>query len=179
MWAAEEVAPSLEKLDPYSSENIRAPQDFAEGRSMGDIPDVYIKEAMAFHSKCMNSHQKRAYYDCRCLAVQYLDERVKRGPDADSQEIVMSIGSGCEDGTGATGQMYTECITNGAMVPPETDMDTYCECLASTYGQLYETSKLAMNSRTYVRLKTQAKVMCTNPELARKYYPALPKSYAK
>ncbi|MCB1563460.1 MAG: hypothetical protein KDJ75_07795 [Alphaproteobacteria bacterium] len=156
----------------FAQETPEAQKD----RPLKDIPDVYIKEALAFHERCMQDTQKRMYFDCRCLAGQYLEKRMERGLDASPQSIALAVGPGCEDGTGAAGETYRQCVTNGAMIPPDMDLGKYCECFASTYGKLYEGYRPHMNSATFVRLQAQAKLTCTDPDMAKKYYPPVPKN---
>lgn len=151
-----------------------AQDDAAPAAGFADIPDEYIAEAVAFNERCEADIDMRMYKDCDCLASKYLDERIKRGPQAGVASIAMFIEEACPDATEAAGIKYQTCMSSGPMMPPKIPLEEFCQCYANTYAKLFEAYSPEANSRTFVALGTRAHVMCSNPEAARKLYPGMP-----
>ena len=90
----------------------------ADTNSYADIPDEYLAEADAFHTECTTTAKMNHYYDCECLTVKYLDERIKRGKTATDSSIMQSIQQECADAAEAAGYLYTQCLGD-PMIPAD------------------------------------------------------------
>ncbi len=135
------------------------------------IPDEYLEEADAFFAECGTSTRFKNYYDCECLTVKYLDERIKSGPNKPKSAILVNIGKECADATYAAGKSFNDCLNMGPLLPVQGgDALGFCECYANTYANLYESFRVSPNSKTFQALQTQAMTACANPALARELY---------
>jgi hypothetical protein len=128
-----------------------------------DIPDEYIEEAIAFGESCKTDENLRQYHDCECLAVKYLDERIKRGPRAHSSSLMLAIEEQCPDATEAAGIRYEQCIQNELNMPQDIPIESFCTCYANTFAELFEAGKYEPGSDTTIRLQTTAMIECNNP----------------
>lgn len=124
------------------------------------VKDEYIEEAQRFFEQCGQDYTLKQYYDCECLAVKYLDDRIASGPDKNSQNILMSIRGYCHDATIAAGETYSSCMTDGTIFPPGQTAEQYCTCFANTFAKLFNESGRIPSSRTSVFLQTQAHIKC-------------------
>lgn len=148
-------APQSAKPDPYAN-----------------IPDEYIREAQSFYGQCASSSSMYMYYNCKCLATKFLDQRISLGPSIRRNTIQMNINTECLDATQTAGYEYQNCLNNATLVLKRRDPEEYCECYANTYVRLFETMKMAPSSKTFEALQTQAYVTCDNPERAKALYSA-------
>ncbi len=136
-----------------------------------DIPDEYIQEAQKFFTKCENTAGMYQYYDCKCLSLKYLDKRIEKGPDAQTQNIALAISHECPDATIAAGYEYQKCLEHQTLMPKDITPEKYCTCYANTYAKLYESSKASPGSKTFVPLRARAYITCQDEHLAQKLYP--------
>lgn len=126
------------------------------------IKDEYLEEAQRFFEQCETDYNLSQYYNCECLAVRYLDERVEF-PRKNEQSILLSIRNSCHDATNAAGETYNSCMTNGTIFPPGVDPEAYCKCFASNYATLFEKAGRSPSSKTFTYLQSQAHKMCKRP----------------
>lgn len=157
-------------LATSSAAQTPAPAD----NSYENVPDEYLAEADAFHAECATTAKMNHYYDCECLTVKYLDERIKRGKTAADSSIMQAIQEQCADATEAAGYLYNQCLGD-PMIPAEIPAEEFCTCYANTYATLYERYGAEPNSQTFVEVQTEAMVTCRNPNLAKRLYPYHPK----
>ncbi len=128
---------------------------------MEEIPDEYIEEAQKFYDNCEADFNMNSNYDCQCLSVKYLDERIERGPDSAAGSVLLSIQKECPNTVGAAGFAYTECLRQGTMMSLYQPIEEYCECYANTFAKLYKNAKVTPGSQHFTALKTQTRLMCT------------------
>ncbi len=139
----------------------------------GQIPNEWFQEADAFLKKCEGKPTLTQYYNCDCLAAEYLQERIKN-PNIDESAIMMEISHSCVDASEAAGYQYERCLGNSPLLPRKMDPQEYCTCYANTYAKAFERYKTSVNSKVIVELQTQAHIACTNPALAKKLFPFQP-----
>ena len=132
------------------------------------IPDAYIDEADQFSAYCERTPTLNSNYNCPCLSVAFLDERIKRGPRADRSNIMLGIEGKCLDVVMETGARYEACMNSAP--PRDIPHKDYCECLANTYAHLMTASREPPSARLSVELQTQAMVGCSNPDLGKRLY---------
>ncbi|MGB0718868.1 MAG: hypothetical protein ACPGRX_00225 [Bdellovibrionales bacterium] len=135
-----------------------------------DVPAAWLDEAFAFGEECRASVKMRQYYDCRCMAVRFLDKRIEYGEGADRTVLMQRIGPECADGTGIAGRLYETCKADYVSIPVGLDIEEYCTCYASTYAKMFEKLDRSLGNKQHVALMTRAKVTCRNPDAARKFY---------
>ncbi len=148
-----------------------AKPDNGQKTGLSDVPDEYLKEAQAYYESCEANGNISAYYDCRCMAAQYLDKRIERGPDITPSSIVLSIGPGCMDSARIAGSNYTECLSRAPVLPTNQSVEEYCTCYANKFAKIYSRSGLDLSSESKVALQAQAGIICENPALGKQLYP--------
>lgn len=136
--------------------------------AMSEVPDAYIDEAMAYYDTCQQRNVMNQYYDCKCLSVKFLDQRVARGPHVNRDEIARSLQSECRDPVGAAGPAYNECLKTASTMKPGTDPEKMCACVGNTYAKMIARDKPVIDSRSMVRYKSMARVICESPETAQR-----------
>lgn len=135
-----------------------------------DLPIEFIKEALNFGEECGDSRIMSMYFDCHCMATEFLDQRIKLGPETDKEVIAQNVGPQCADGAGIAGRLYETCKQDYVSVPVELDLEEFCSCYGNTYAKLYERLGITLNSTKHIRLMTQSKLACRNPNLAQRFY---------
>lgn len=165
-----------EKLDAVkpqeSGQEMIAPQikKAPKKSDMSDLPDDYIIEASKFSETCRNDKKMPLYYNCECLAVEYLDHRKDLGPDASKEAVKNRLGDHCKDGTGIAGQLYEKCLYDYATAPKHVDPEEFCSCYGNTFASLFEKSRGALYPQIEISFLSKARLKCSNPEAARKIY---------
>lgn len=144
------------------------------GQEYSQLPDEYLDETEDFYKHCSTTSEMKNYYNCECLAVKFLDQRVARGPNPSRESITLSIQRECADASQAAGYYYQNCMNQSVLMPPEIPAEEYCTCFANTYAKLYERYSPGPSSKAFVQLQTQAYVTCRDPELAKRLYPYVP-----
>jgi len=168
-----ETAPQ-DILDPQTP--ITAPVDTSKplGADMSDIPDEYIIEASKFGDECRNNDKLNKHFDCRCMAVKYLDARIEYGPSAGVSVIRNKLGYDCKDATGIAGELYQACLLDIENAPTHLDPEEYCSCYANTFAKYFEEWPGRITINLKVSLMSRAKLTCRDPAGARKIYGAGP-----
>ncbi len=143
---------------------------FAQEIDYDEVPDEYITEARQVYQKCLTSHSRNMYYDCKCFSMSYLEERISRGPIAHNSSIESAISGKCRDATEAAGYEYQQCLGSFEGMQPGTDPEKLCECYANRFVEIFEYVAPPIQSRNIRPLKIQARLECSDPALARKLY---------
>lgn len=141
----------------------------AQDDPYADIPDAYFQESEDFQDYCENQGTLTNYYDCHCLSAAFLEERIKRGPQASRSSLMLGVQDQCLDLTNEMGKLYEECLQSA----PPANIDTqenYCACKARTFGQLFKAARRQPSAYLSVELQTQAGIACSNPNLAKRLY---------
>lgn len=180
--AQETIRNLLEDLEASPASPEALPKEEGQGTApqktrqfdLKDIPDEVLEEAETFMNYCRNTSHMMEHYDCRCLAVSYLDKRMELGPEADRSVIIFSISRECPDAAGAAGMHFQRCMRTPSLMPEGINLEEFCTCMANTYADLYGRYKTGPGSNAFVNIQSQAMTMCRNPELARRLYPFLP-----
>jgi len=155
-----ELVESLDKKQCLYKKQAIINQDTAN-IDMDTVSDKDIDEAQEFFQSCKNTPNMATYYDCECLASQYLSERQEQGPDAVYSSIFQAIRKECPNTEAAAGYMYGECQKMGTLVARHQPLDEFCECAGNTFAKLYTKSGVEPGSQGYQNLRSQALVMCT------------------
>ena len=126
-----------------------------------DTPQEYLEEVEAFYNKCQSDSRFYQFYNCQCLSVKYLDERIKSGPRRVQNSIVLALQRECKDGAYAAGVEYERCMKNRTLLfargkTPE----EYCACFGNQYAKLYEENNVIPGSYGMVEIASQAHLNC-------------------
>jgi hypothetical protein len=128
--------------------------------NLEDIPDRYLKEAEEYRQYCQQRNLLRTYYNCDCMALEYLQTRIDLGPSIDRTAIIIKIGGTCVDVTNAAGLAYKECKDMWSLLGLRTNEERYCSCVGSTYAKMYKAAGLQPSSRVFSRIKNNAMSVC-------------------
>lgn len=153
-----------------SAQDRNANSEASQNIDFSTVPKAYMKESRLVYKNCKANSTKRLYYDCQCLAFEFLQERIEAGPDASMSSIEFSLQGKCRDATEAAGFEYSECLKGYNMFPPGTDPEKFCACYANAFVQNIDEAAPILQSSTITPLKVRARVTCQNPTLARKLY---------
>ena len=167
--SAEDVANQTESdllgiLTPDEQTQEQEPSDLDE------IPDEFIIEASNFGESCRNNSEMSKYFDCRCMAVKYLDKRIEAGPEALASHIQNSLGYECKDGTGVSGELYEKCLYNITNAPKHLDPEEYCSCYGNTFAKMYESYPRRLSTKVKIAFLSRAQLACRDPRAARRVY---------
>ena len=153
------------------AQDIDTAKPKAPGQSdMSDIPDDFIIEASTFGERCRNDLTMPLYFDCRCMAVKYLDNRIELGKDASPSVIRNRLGDECKSATGIAGKIYKNCLVDFSAAPKHLDPEEYCSCFGNTFAQFFESYPGKMQLSTESSLMGKARLKCQDPEAAFKLY---------
>lgn len=161
-------------VNPPPKEQEAPKSTFKPKKDVTEIPTEYIDEALAFRDKCEMRADMKKHYNCECLSVKYLDQRVARGASANESSIMLSIESECKDGTFVAGSMYNQCMAGRVRYPGKRPLDEFCECFGREYAKLYELSGLSASGKAHVAIRTRAVTGCFDPNLSRQLYSYAP-----
>jgi len=166
----DETLPQADEVQKDNAIDMAAPEATKPESDLSDIPDEFIIEASDFAEECRNDHTMPMYYDCRCLSVAYLDERIRRGPESGADSIRRTITKQCKDASGIAGQIYEHCLTDFVNAPKHLDPEEYCSCYGNTYAKYYEGFDGLATARVNISIKARAKTVCADPAAARRVY---------
>ncbi len=130
---------------------------------MDKVPDEYIEEANSFYDECAGNYFMGQYYNCECLSLAYLDERIDGGPTMEASRIKQNITNECRDAIGAAGPIYQKCLQRANRFNYGTDPEIYCECVANTYVKTISRDAPSINSKSMVSYQSYAYNVCNNP----------------
>lgn len=125
-----------------------------------DIPEEVLAEMARVESDCSQNFFYSSFHDCRCIAVKFVDERMKRGPDVAHTTILTAVTNECPNIPGAAGYIYASCSQYMDWTNPVED--SYCRCTANRVAEKYGKAP-RMNTRYIQRLRRDAMVECGRP----------------
>ncbi len=141
-WDMEEVLKTVDKLPPEVQKDL-----------MGEGNQAY--------QNCKNNVMLSNFYDCSCFALNYVNERIKRGPQ-DPYSKIVSTGDfkNCAFAPAIAGYSYKRCY-NVLYLKTIGDkkMDNICTCTGKTLAKKF-LERSATNMRYVDRLFTAALTEC-------------------
>lgn len=123
-----------------------------------EIQSDLMIEAEKEYQKCTRKGAYSKYYDCRCIAIKFLDARIKRGPEAHSQHILGEVTLECPYAAGVAGLSYRKCESMFAMGIVG-DLDKFCTCFANSVAKTFS-AKPSMHSQYVSYLHQKAIAEC-------------------
>jgi len=150
--------PNIKRIpDPSDQQENALPFD-----NYSDIPDEALKDAQDFYEFCKTDFIMSSHMDCRCLGSGYLEERIKAGPDAPRQQIMLTLNNpACLSVDLAAGYGYEKCQKNG-MLTYEGGMtpEEYCECTGRNYALILKGSTGIVTRKTLSGAMTSSYLRC-------------------
>lgn len=130
-----------------------------------DIPDIVMKEMQEIQKNCERNYFYSSFHDCKCVAVKFLDARMKSDPDVPKERIFTQIAGQCVDEPSIAGYIYKSCADYMQHTRPS-DYVSFCRCSANDVAKSY-TKAPVMNLRYIEGLRRNAFVKCgigNNPD---------------
>ncbi|MBI2233508.1 MAG: hypothetical protein HYU57_00545 [Micavibrio aeruginosavorus] len=124
-----------------------------------EIPEIILKEMQQVEKNCSANVMYAAFHDCRCIAVKFLDARIKSNPETSgSDRVFQSIQTECPDEPGIAGFVYKSCADVMRYARPK-DFEKFCKCSANQVARNYS-QRPRMNMRYIDNLRKSAFVSC-------------------
>lgn len=124
-----------------------------------DIPAPLLEEMNTIERQCVNNTLYAAYHDCRCIAIKFLDARLKSDPVKNTMDsIFQRVANECPNTPGIAGYIYSSCIDVMQYARPE-DYQKFCTCTANQVAENY-TARPNMNMRYISQLRSKAFTSC-------------------
>lgn len=99
---------------------------------------AYLAEMDRVYNLCSTSSFYSTYYDCKCQAVKFLDQRIKLGPDLPFESIMMNVNTECTNVPGLAGYAYDLCTEKLSLLNyKDKDFAPFCECFANKFAKTY------------------------------------------
>lgn len=123
-----------------------------------DIRVDLMEEVTREYQKCENQGVFSKYYNCECVAIAYLDERIKQGPGPHSQTLLRQVVTQCPFPEGTAGISFRKC-TDMMMMTVVGDLDKFCTCFANFVSKKF-TERPSQHSEYISFLHRQAMGEC-------------------
>ena len=125
-----------------------------------ELPQELLDEMTSVEAECTRNSFYAAYHDCRCIAVKFFDERIKRGPYAVRNIIMNDVNNQCPNEAGIAGHIYRSCTEYMSWARP--DYEDFCKCTANKVAERYARTP-RMNTRYIQGLRKNAMLECGMP----------------
>lgn len=108
------------------------------GPAAETIDPRYLDEMDQIYNTCATSSLYSIYYDCRCQAIKFLDERIKQGPNPPTEYIMIDVNTQCANVPGLAGYAYEDCTKKLSLLNyKDKDFAPFCECFANRFARSY------------------------------------------
>jgi hypothetical protein len=138
-----------------------AAEDFSagfDGIAIEDIPEEYLEEMNQVYLDCANNSVFSTYFDCRCQAMRFLEERIRLGPRIARNAIMTRVNTECVNKAGIAGYSYDVC-TEMVILRNYTGYRKMCECFANTVAEEYA-ARPYLKSRNVISIQRDAYITC-------------------
>ncbi|MGZ9097548.1 MAG: hypothetical protein ACXW30_04550 [Micavibrio sp.] len=146
---------STKTLDLGTGERKAAPSDEF---NPADIPDILMDEMKEIENSCRSNYFYSSFHDCRCIAVKFLDARIRNEPGVSRDMIFKSVAAQCPDEVSVAGFVYRSCYDFMKFHRPY-DYREFCTCSARQMAAEYTASPL-VNLRYMEQLRKKAYLNC-------------------
>lgn len=123
-----------------------------------DIPDILMQEMKEIETSCLANYFYSSFHDCRCVAVKFLDARIKNEPGASRDTVYKSVASQCADKVAVAGFVYRSCYDFMKFQRPY-DYREFCSCSANHMAEEYAAYPM-VNLRYMEKLRKNAYMAC-------------------
>ncbi len=160
-------APAATKKIPSPSEMVdeRLETQKLRQKALGEnelqkINPAYLAEMDQVYNICATSSLYATYYDCKCQAVKFLDQRIKLGPSLPIESLMMRINTECANIPDLAGYAYNLCTKNLSLLHyKDKDFAPFCECFANKFAKSYAREPM-LSSRHVQMLQKNAYAAC-------------------
>jgi len=101
-----------------------------------EIQEELNEEAQKIYTDCSFSSRYAQFHDCRCLAIQYLDKRIMKGPEATEAALLTAIAGECVNDAGVAGYYYPQCKAQFSSLITS-NIEEFCTCYANQMAKNY------------------------------------------
>lgn len=130
-----------------------------------DATKSQIEEAETVYDDCKVNQRLNLMVDCECLASEFLDTRVKKGPIPSRNLITSQITRyKCKNIVETTGIEYQRCMRGTGFKYGKIRAKDYCECYARTWANGFERYHGKITADSKASLRFRARMSCTKPE---------------
>ena len=140
-----------------------------ERLDLENVTQQQLDEAEEVYNWCMDNPENKRVIDCECLAAEFLDLRMKRGPIESQNVLVLEITQhGCRNIVETTGLEYGRCMGGMGFDYHGIRPKDYCECYARIWGKLFKDYAGQMDEYKKSSIRFKARRACLNPDTYRK-----------
>jgi len=122
-----------------------------------DIPDIVMTEMKDIESSCEKNYFYSSFHDCKCIAVKFLDARLKSDPGSTKDSVFNKISGQCVDEPAIAGYVYKSC--GDYMQHVRKDYVEFCKCSANNVAETYHKAPV-MSLRYIESLRRNAFIAC-------------------
>lgn len=122
-----------------------------------DIPDIVLEEMQNVEDNCRANYFYSSFHDCRCVAVKFVDARMRNDPAIPKERIFEQVATQCPDEPSIAGFIYKSCADY--MKTIRKDYVGFCKCSANNVARAYSKTPV-MNMRYIEGLRRNAFVTC-------------------
>lgn len=122
-----------------------------------DIPETILKEMQGIEKDCETNYFYNSFHNCKCVAVKYLDARIKSDPNIPKERVFNKVANQCPDETAIAGYIYKNCAEY--MKNVRKDYVSFCTCNANNVARSYSKNPI-MNLRYIESLRRNSMMAC-------------------
>lgn len=133
-------------------------------------PEEMVQEAEYVQGICAGDAYQSLYFNCECIAAEFLAQREALGPMTPQYEILQSLTKGrrakCGNTVGIAGETYQYCLDYSAErreLESAAENESYCTCAANKASSDF-TRRPRLNVSYIRQVKVDAMLYCLNPE---------------
>ena len=117
--------------------SAQAPAPETKAIDPADIPDVLMDEVKVVERLCVTNYMYSSFHDCRCVAVKFLDARIKSDPKTSRDTVFKQVAAQCVNQVGIIDYVYPSCHDIMKLRHPDTYRQL-CECTARNVAAAYK-----------------------------------------
>lgn len=136
VWAQQMKPPTPNQT--YDSDKIIPNEQKVFDQLPRDIQDEILLEADRVFNNCSINLIMSKYQDCECMALKYIDARVRVGPDRKYDDVINDVARECPNVAGIAGSIYVECFDiPDIYVLSDKEQQEFCACYANETANNY------------------------------------------
>jgi hypothetical protein len=125
---------------------------------LSEIPEILLREMDDVQRSCQENYFYSSFHNCECIAITFLDERIKSDPRRSRDAVLTSVQSKCANDAGVAGYVYTGCADFLSYKIPDA-YEGVCTCVANRVAQRYARAPLP-NIRYVENIRRDAYTEC-------------------
>lgn len=123
-----------------------------------DIPEIVWQEMLDVEETCRQNGFYSSFHDCRCIAIKFLDARLRNDPGRSKDSIFNFVSRECPDEVAIAGFIYSGCSDFMKQRAP-TKFSEFCTCTANNVARIYKQNPMP-NMRHIENIQREAYVEC-------------------